>query len=131
MRLADIAAFSADGLIEFSGISDLQTALIKVDQETEAICCVTCGADGVMLIKDGVLSSVPAYSANAIDTLGAGDIWHGALALAIAEKNTLKTSIQMANAAAAIKVTRPGGRNGAPTRRELNEFMDQAMEFAT
>jgi sulfofructose kinase len=54
----------------------------------------------------------------AVDTLGAGDVWHGAFALALAEGQEESRACLFASAAAAVKVQRTGGRAGVPTREE-------------
>ena len=59
---------------------------------------------------------VPAPKVVAIDTLAAGDVWHGAFTLALAERFDVTAAGRFANAAAAIKCTRAGGRLGAPNR---------------
>ena len=66
---------------------------------------------------------MPAYRVDAVDTLGAGDVFHGALALAVAEGQALDEALRFSSAAAAIKVSRFGGRLGAPDRTELLAFM--------
>jgi len=58
-----------------------------------------------------------------VDTLGAGDVWHGAFALALAEGQGEEAAIRFASAAAAIKCTRFGGRSGAPRRDEVERFL--------
>jgi sulfofructose kinase len=58
-----------------------------------------------------------------VDTLGAGDVWHGAFALALAEGRPEPAAVRFASAAAALKVQRAGGRAGAPTRGELEAFL--------
>ena len=58
-----------------------------------------------------------------VDPLGAGDVFHGALALALAEGVATAQAVRFASAAAAIKVTRFGGRSGAPTRAEVDQFL--------
>ena len=60
-----------------------------------------------------------------VDTLGAGDVWHGAFALALAEQQPEIPAVRFANAAAAIKCTRFGGRKGAPTRAEVEQFLQE------
>ena len=65
---------------------------------------------------------VPAPPVEAIDTLGAGDVFHGAYALAIAEGRDVEAAARFATLAAAIKCTRPGGRAGCPTRAEVAAF---------
>jgi len=58
-----------------------------------------------------------------VDTLGAGDVWHGAFALALAEGRDESAAVRFASAAAALKVQRAEGRAGAPTRAELDGFL--------
>ena len=50
-------------------------------------------------------------------------VFHGAFALAIGEGNAVVDAARFANAAAALKCTRFGGRLGAPTRAEVDEFL--------
>jgi sulfofructose kinase len=57
-----------------------------------------------------------------VDTLGAGDVFHGAYALALAEGKPALAAARFASAAAAIKCGRPGGRAGSPTRGEVEEL---------
>ncbi len=59
-----------------------------------------------------------------VDTTAAGDVFNGALAVALAEKRPLGDAIRFAQAAAAISVTRPGAQPSAPTRAEIESFLD-------
>jgi sulfofructose kinase len=72
----------------------------------------------------GALARAPAFRVDVVDTLGAGDVWHGAFALALAEGSDEPTAIRLASAAAALKVRRRGGRTGAPTRAERDQFLE-------
>jgi sulfofructose kinase len=66
---------------------------------------------------------VPVFKINAVDTLGAGDAFHGGFALAIAEGRSEVEAMRFAAAVAGIKCTRIGGSAGAPTRAEVEAFM--------
>ena len=55
-----------------------------------------------------------------IDTLGAGDVFHGAFTLAVAEGASTDQAMRFANIAAALKCTRFGGRRGTPSRAEVD-----------
>ena len=66
---------------------------------------------------------LPAFAVEVVDTLGAGDVWHGAFALALAEGQSERAAIRFASAAPAIKCTRFGGRAGAPWREEIEAFL--------
>ena len=68
---------------------------------------------------------MPAFKVAAVDTLGAGDTFHGAFTFRLVETGDIETSMRFAAAAAAIKCTRFGGLVGAPTRAEVEEFLKQ------
>lgn len=88
-----------------------------------AVVAVTLGADGVRWMADGRSGFQPGFPVAAVDTLSAGDVFHGAYALAIAEGRPVAEAMRFAAAAAAIKVTRFGGRLGAPTRPEVEALL--------
>jgi sulfofructose kinase len=62
-----------------------------------------------------------------VDTLGAGDVFHGAFALAITEKQELRQALRFASAAAALKCTRFGGAFAAPQRTEVEELLSHGQ----
>ena len=125
VRAASYVAFSAGGLAEFSGIDDPEEALRSVSEQTEAWCCVTLGSRGALVIEDGRLTDLPAFSVTVRDTLGAGDVWHGAFALALAEGRSANDAMTFASAAAALKVQNGGGRAGCATREDVEKFLQQ------
>jgi len=61
--------------------------------------------------------------ADPVDTTAAGDVFNGALAVALAEKKPLKDALSFASAVAALSVTRPGAQPSAPTRSEVESFL--------
>ncbi|MDR1432456.1 MAG: ribokinase [Propionibacteriaceae bacterium] len=80
---------------------------------------VTLGPRGALIAwKDGSLTEVPARKADAVDTVGAGDVFCGNLGTALARGESLISAVELANAAASISVTRPGGGCSAPTLDE-------------
>jgi sulfofructose kinase len=125
VRAATHVAFSAGGLADFSGINDPEEALRSVSERTDAWCCVTLGADGTLFIKDGQPGRLPAFDVSVRDTLGAGDVWHGAFALSLAEGMPTGDAVIFASAAAALKVQNGGGRAGCATRKDVEDFLQQ------
>lgn len=73
----------------------------------------------------GGCEKLAAFAVEPVDTLGAGDVWHGAFALALAEGASEREAVRAAAAAAAIKVSRAGGRAAIPTRAERDRFLEQ------
>lgn len=124
VELASHVAFSVQGLREFSGIGGLEEGLRLAAGGTDAWLAVTDGARGVLMADGrGGFARVPAPEVAVVDTLGAGDIWHGAFALRLSEGAAEAEAVAFANAAAALKCTRAGGRSGTPSREETERFM--------
>jgi len=80
---------------------------------------VTLGSEGVLWCRPGRMALIPATRANAIDTVGAGDAFCGALLAALAEHIPMTVSLQRAQTAAAFAVARSGTQAAFPSRAEL------------
>lgn len=119
-------AFAAQALRELTGCADLASGLKQVGAGAANWLAVTDGPRGVLFLEGGQLRHAPAFPIQAADTLGAGDVFHGALALALAEGRPEADAVRFASAAAAIKCTRFGGRDGAPSRAEVDDFLRNA-----
>jgi ribokinase len=65
---------------------------------------------------------VKAFPVEAVDTVGAGDCFNGAFAVALLEGNDPWTAARFASAAAAISVTRRGAQASMPSRAEVDDF---------
>jgi ribokinase len=87
---------------------------------------LTLGARGAMVATDDGAQVVPGFKVKAVDTTGAGDVFNGALAVALAEERPLIDAVRFANAAAAISVTRLGAQPSAPSRREVDKLLKSA-----
>jgi len=118
--------FSDEALQSTAGISDDVKALKKIATLTSSFLAVTRGPKGTIWLDDkGEPQETPAFPVHTVDTLGAGDIFHGAFALAITEKQELREALRFASAAAALKCTRFGGAFAAPQRAEVAELLSQ------
>jgi len=115
-ELASHVVFSAPGLRDFTGIDALPAALADAAARLPGFVAYTDGADGVTWAHG---LHVPAPRITPVNTLGAGDLWHGAFALALARGADLTAASVFANAAAALKCTRAGGWSTYPTLSEL------------
>ena len=80
---------------------------------------ITMGAAGAFLFTQDISKMVPVIPVKAIDTTAAGDVFNGALAVAISEGKELEDAVMFANKAAAISVTRMGAQASAPYRNEI------------
>lgn len=86
---------------------------------------VTLGARGSLWWFDGDCAHVPALPVQARDTTGAGDVFHGALAGALAERRPLPDAVRFATAAAGLKCALGQGWDGMPSRPDVEQAMRQ------
>ena len=85
---------------------------------------MTLGANGARWIdSDRTAQHVAAPAVQARDTTGAGDVFHAALAMALAEGRATRDAVAWACAAAAFKCERGRGADGAPTRAQLERWL--------
>lgn len=146
LPLTDHAVFSEHGLARWAGLAghaDPQAIAMALERAwnvvreraresaTTRVCAVTVGEAGSWWRTGSGTFHVPAPRVVAVDTLAAGDVFHGAYALAIAEGRDVPEAARFASAAAAIKCTRPGGRAGAPTRDEVDTRFPAAIGAAS
>lgn len=83
---------------------------------------ITLGAQGALVYEAGQSRIVEGYPVRAVDTTAAGDVFNGALVVALAEGKPLAEAARFACKAAAISVTRPGAQGSLPTRAEVEAF---------
>ena len=120
--------FSSEPLQETADVSDDGQALHKIAKLTKSFLAGTRGPRGtIWLDEHGQLQETPAFPVHTVDTLGAGDVFHGAFALAITEGQELREALRFASAAAALKCTRFGGAFAAPQRDEVAALLGQSQ----
>lgn len=135
LPLVDHAIFSEPGLRSFSSdknIDDrmhLTLALQKARDLGCKVAAVTRGSKGIFWLDDEGAHHQPACDVVVVDTTGAGDVFHGAYALAISEGQTVKQAMAFASAVSALKCTKKGSRVGIPTREETDAFLEE-MRYA-
>lgn len=114
---------SAEALHGATGMGDFGAGLKCLAEHVPGLLAVTDGSNGVYWRDDGTLHHMAAFEVKAIDSLGAGDAFHGGFTLALAEGRTLEQAMRFASATAALKCTYFGGGAGAPRRAEVEEFL--------
>ncbi|WP_292318706.1 PfkB family carbohydrate kinase, partial [Mesorhizobium sp.] len=104
---------------------DPESACADLASRTDAFVAVTGGAAGTWWHDRGTgrVRHVEAPKVKAVDTLAAGDVFHGAFAVGLAEAMPPEQALRFASAAAALKCLRFGGRLGAPDRAETMAMM--------
>ncbi len=115
--------FSGESLRATMATDDLAAALRQTHRELQRFVAVTDGINDVLWCEGGPIEALPAFRIATVDTLAAGDIFHGAFALALAEGVASAQALRFAAAAAAVKCQRFGGSATAPTRAEVEAFL--------
>ncbi len=120
LAAASHVAFSQQGLRDFlDGSDDIAAA----DSQLSGLVAVTEGEAGVRWHAGGETHRSPGFTVTAHDSLGAGDVWHAAFALALAEGQAVATAMRFANAAGALAVARTGGPDGLPERDAVSALL--------
>ena len=119
--------------VEAQGISGIKVTDVKT-AELAALAIkdlgarsviIKLGGNGCYVDSHGIQNHFPAPVVHPINTAGAGDVFAGAFAIAIAENMDVTQAITFANKAAAISVTKDGIQESMPTRNELNQWPSQ------
>ncbi len=121
--LARWVAFSEPGLALWARGRPRDEALAAARALGPTLALVTLGADGARWLDgSGAAMQVRPPAVQALDTTGAGDVFHAALAVALARGQGTAQAVSWACAAAAFKCERGFGAEGAPTRTELDAW---------
>ncbi|HEV3165903.1 MAG TPA: ribokinase [Isosphaeraceae bacterium] len=90
---------------------------------------ITLGGEGCLVVSDQLTLHVPACRVDVVDTVGAGDAFNGALAVALAENRSLPDATSWACAAAALAVTCPGAQGALPRRVDIDRLAGAARHL--
>ena len=106
-----------------TGISDRERALIELQKQTSGFLCSTLGHEGAMALVNGEIQYVKGFKIKAVDTTGAGDVFHAGFIYGLLQNWELVEILRFANAVAALKCLDLGGRKGIPTLEEAQRFV--------
>ncbi len=120
VKLATHAVFSETGLKTVSGQADIKEGLETARDKTRGFVAVTAGDKGCYWLEDNRVRHCPADPIEAEDTCGAGDVFHGAFAVGMAEQMTMEQIIRFAGKTATLKCLTFGGSSGVPDRKTVD-----------
>ena len=109
--------------VQINSLGDAETAAAALHAKGVKNVIITLGSSGSLIYTDGESRMVPARKVDAVDTVGAGDVYNGALVTALSEGRSLVEAAGFATAASSIAVTRPGAQTGVPHRDEVDAIM--------
>jgi sulfofructose kinase len=116
--------FSLEPLKATAAMDDPVQALKRLADVTDAFLAVTLGPQGMIwLDAKGEPQRMPSFPVHTVDTLGAGDVFHGAFTMEIAAGANIESAMRFSAAAAALKCTKFGGAFAAPSRAEVDTFL--------
>jgi ribokinase len=98
-------------------------ACSKLRSRGVGIVILTLGERGAFLADANGRRLVPGFKVKTVDSTAAGDIFNGALSVALAEGKAVFDAVRFANAAAALSVTRLGAQPSAPSRADIEKFI--------
>jgi len=101
-----------------------QAADVLISKGVDTV-ILTMGSKGAFVASADSREMVGGFKVNAVDTTAAGDVFNGALAVALTENIALEEAVRFANAAAALSVTKLGAQPSAPSRAEIDQFMQK------
>ena len=117
--------------LRVDGFTAARTAAARLGARGPKAVIITLGARGALVWTGKKCEIVPGCEVEPVDTTAAGDVFNGALAVALGEGRPLIEAARFANAAAAISVTRSGSQSSAPTRAEIENFLNHGYSIST
>ena len=127
MPFCDYVIASAESARAITGVKDLDGALLALGRDYDGFLAVTDGPAGVAWRDGSAVRHMPAFPVTAVDTLGAGDIFHAGFAVRLIETGDPVEAMRFGSAAAALKCARFGGAAGTPRRADVDAFLQQQM----
>jgi sulfofructose kinase len=127
LPLVDYLVASSEFPAAWTGERDPFQALERLQTEYGMkVAAMTLGAHGSLARCDGRFFYAPAYVVNAVDTTGAGDVFHGAFCYAVLKGMPMRDALDFSNAMAALNCTAPGARGGIRGLEEIRALMARA-----
>lgn len=121
--MADILIMNARYPYRVAETDDLESALHYFGSLGPAVVISTGGSEGCTALLHGKIVHFPSFSVKAVDTTGAGDVFHGAFLSQYLSGASVEVCIRYASATSALKCMEMGGRSGIPTREKVLSFL--------
>jgi sulfofructose kinase len=122
VRRCTIVAASEHFAQAFTGADSPQAGMAMLAQHARAV-VVTLGERGLIWQRGMETGALPAFAVEVVDTTGAGDTFHGALAVGVAQGMAWAEMLRFASAAGALCCTKHGARIGIPTLAEVQTLL--------
>ncbi len=130
-KMVDYLVCSEDFAKQYTGLHELESknsrmhAFDQLRRLNDKNIVITLGEKGCLLEQDGEILHQKTYKVNAVDSTGAGDIFHGAFAYGMTQRYDIMKTIKMASIAAALSVEKIGGRVAIPSLEEVMDLYEK------
>lgn len=111
--------------VDYDEYQTLKDMYLKMKEIFNTNIVITLEAKGCLYEIDGKIKIMPSIDVKAVDSTGAGDIFHGAFVYGLAKQFPLEKTLKIANYAGAMSVTRLGSRHSAFSRSEMKEILNE------
>jgi sulfofructose kinase len=125
IRKIDFLIVSSNFPVEFTGVADPQKAFEELRKSYDGFLAVTLGSGGAMAWVGEQCVTFPGFEITAIDTTGAGDIFHGGFLYGLLQNWPISRIMRFANTAAGLSCRYIGARTGIRPLREIMHYMEQ------
>jgi sugar/nucleoside kinase (ribokinase family) len=127
LRLTDVLIAAREFYCELTGEENVRRALRKAAAYGPRLVGMTLGTGGAAAMADGKTVFVPAFRVPAVDTTGAGDVFHAGCLYGLLSNWPLEKILRFAAACAALKCRELGGRPGIPRLEEVGQFLGEHL----
>ncbi|MEI7834703.1 MAG: ribokinase, partial [bacterium] len=128
LRHVDLLTPNTGELLQLApDISQIDMAANMVLSRGPETVVVTHGSQGATVFSMDGEHEVPAFSVDAIDTVGAGDCFSASLGVALAEGWPMNHAVRIASAAAALSTTKIGAQMSMPSRRAIEQLLAEEL----
>ena len=126
LPFADILIPSEEFALSFTGEKNAKDAAKKLYEFTKSeVIVITQGKKGGIILQNGEIKEYPSFKVDAVDSNGAGDVFHGAFAFAAEKGFSYYNACIFSSAVSAIKCTKVGARDAVPTYEETVKFLKE------
>lgn len=127
LQLVDYPILPEDCALDWTGEQSCEAAATALSRQAGGAVVITMGARGSLACtSNGEILYQPAFEVHpVVDTTGAGDVYHGAFAYAVARNMPLREAMRFASATAALSCQALGGRAGLPTLSQVEALLQR------
>jgi sulfofructose kinase len=127
LPLVDYLVASSEFPARWTGLADPFEALARLRQQNGMrVAAMTLGAWGALALAENGFVYSPGFHVAALDTTGAGDVFHGAFCYSVLQRMPLGPALEFSNAMAALNTMALGARGGIQGLAEVQKQMTSA-----